>query len=141
MPGELVDGNDLAALLSVLSAAVERARSGAGPQLVEGRTYRLQAHTNADDATRYRTEDEVRPWLERDPLDRLRVWLKDAGALADGDDAEIHAHAERVATELRASMNADVVPHPEDLFAFVYSTPTPQLREQAQLLADEEAAR
>jgi len=141
MRGRLVDGNDLAALLAVLGEAVVEAREGGGPTLVEAVTYRIQSHTNADDATRYRTEDEVRPWLERDPLDRLRVWLKDAGALADGDDAEIHAHAERVATELRASMNADVVPHPEDLFAFVYSTPTPQLREQAQLLADEEAAR
>ncbi len=141
MRGRLVDGNDLAALLAVLGEAVEEAREGGGPTLVEALTYRMQPHTNADDATRYRTEDEVRPWRDRDPLDRIRTWLQAAGALGDGDDAEIHAHAERVATDLRAALNADVDPHPEDLFAFVYATPTPQLREQAQLVADEEAVR
>jgi 2-oxoisovalerate dehydrogenase E1 component alpha subunit len=141
MPGRRVDGNDLAALLSVLGEAVDGARAGGGPTLVEAVTYRMQSHTNADDATRYRTDDEVKPWLARDPLTRLRTWLGDQGALSDGDDAEFHAQAERVATDLRAAVNAEAVPHPEDLFAFVYATPTPQLREQAAMLAAEEAAR
>jgi pyruvate dehydrogenase E1 component alpha subunit len=141
MPGRRVDGNDLAALLSVLGEAVDGARAGDGPTLVEAVTYRVQSHTNADDATRYRTDDEVKPWLARDPLTRLRTWLGEQGALSDGDDAEFHAQAERVASDLRAAVNAEAVPHPEDLFAFVYATPTPQLREQAAMLAAEEAAR
>ena len=68
MPGERVDGNDLAALLAVLGHAVERARNGGGPALVEAHTYRMQAHTNADDATRYRSDGEVAQWVPKDPL-------------------------------------------------------------------------
>ncbi|MEU1290705.1 thiamine pyrophosphate-dependent enzyme, partial [Kitasatospora sp. NPDC005856] len=62
MRGRLVDGNDVAAVHQVLSEAVERARAGGGPTLVEALTYRIDAHTNADDATRYRTEPEVAAW-------------------------------------------------------------------------------
>lgn len=139
MRGRLVDGNDLAALLAVLGEAVEEAREGGGPTLVEAVTYRVKSHTNADDATRYRAQDEVEPWLARDPLLRLRTWLTERGALTEGDDAEAHAHAERVAAELRAAIMRDAEPHPEDLFAHVYATPTPQLREQAEQLAAEQA--
>jgi 2-oxoisovalerate dehydrogenase E1 component alpha subunit len=140
MPGRRVDGNDLAAVLAVLQEAVDSARAGGGPTLVEAVTYRIQSHTNADDATRYRTDDEVKPWLERDPLARIRTWLKANGALTDGDDAEIHAQAERVASDLRAAISAEGDAHPEDLFAYVYETPTPQLREQAAMLAAELAS-
>jgi pyruvate dehydrogenase E1 component alpha subunit len=140
MPGRRVDGNDLAAVLAVLQEAVDSARAGGGPTLVEAVTYRIQSHTNADDATRYRTDDEVKPWLARDPLARIRTWLKANGALTDGDDAEIHAQAERVASDLRAAVNAEGEAHPEDLFAYVYETPTPQLREQAAMLAAELAS-
>lgn len=137
MRGRLVDGNDLSALLAVLGEAVEEAREGGGPTLVEAVTYRIKSHTNADDATRYRTSDEVEPWLARDPLLRLRTWLIAQDALTEGDDAEAHAHAERVAADLRTAIMADAEPHPEDLFAHVYATPTPQLREQAEQLAAE----
>ena len=140
MRGRTVDGNDLAALLAVLGEAVAEAREGGGPTLVEALTYRIKSHTNADDATRYRTQDEVEPWLARDPLLRLRTWLAAQGALDEGDDAEAHAHAERIAAELRSAVMADAEPHPEELFAHVYATPTPQLREQAELLAAERAA-
>ncbi|MEN0083259.1 MAG: pyruvate dehydrogenase (acetyl-transferring) E1 component subunit alpha [Leifsonia sp.] len=140
MRGRLVDGNDLAALLSVLGDAVAEARDGGGPTLVEALTYRMKSHTNADDATRYRTDDEVEPWRARDPLLRLATWLTAEGVLTEGDDAEAHAHAERVAAELRTAIMADAEPHPEDLFAHVYASPTPQLREQAEQLAGELAA-
>ena len=64
---EQVDGNDLVAVLSVLDTAVQHARSGQGPYLVEAHTYRIEAHTNADDATRYRDADEVTRWAAADP--------------------------------------------------------------------------
>jgi pyruvate dehydrogenase E1 component alpha subunit len=140
MPGQRVDGNDLAALLSVLGDSVASARAGHGPALIEAVTYRIQSHTNADDASRYRSDDEVAPWRERDPLDRMRGYLREAGSLSDGDDAEMHAHAEQVASTLRDGMNAEVDPDPAELFAHVYATQTPQLREQATLVADELAA-
>ncbi|SNS60815.1 thiamine pyrophosphate-dependent dehydrogenase E1 component subunit alpha [Actinoplanes regularis] len=137
IPGERVDGNDMAALLTVLGAAVQRARAGEGPQLVEAHTYRMQAHTNADDASRYRDEADVEAWVQRDPITRLRAYLRDRGALTDDVDAGFTADAERAAAHLRDGLNQDIEPNPEDLFAYVYASATPQLREQAALVADE----
>ena len=137
IPGEQVDGNDLAALLVVLSRAVERARTGEGPQLVEGRTYRMQAHTNADDATRYRADDEVTAWAAKDPLVRLETYLRAEGFLDDTRAAAFAEAAEQVARRTRDGLNQDVEPDPDDLFRFVYSRPTPQLAEQRALVHDE----
>lgn len=137
VPGERVDGNDVAALLAVLGAAVERARSGQGPQLVEAHTYRMQAHTNADDATRYRDDDEVEAWRAKDPVRRLERHLDARGLLTDEVRTTFEADAEHAAARLRDGLNQDVEPNPEDLFAFVYDTPTPQLKEQAAMVADE----
>jgi 2-oxoisovalerate dehydrogenase E1 component alpha subunit len=140
MPGERVDGNDLAALLAVLGHAVERARDGGGPALVEAHTYRMQSHTNADDATRYRSDAEVAQWVPKDPLTRLEKYLDDAGALGAAETARIAAAAETMAKTLRDGLNTETELDPQDLFRFVYSEPTPQLREQGRLLADELAA-
>ncbi|OMH29305.1 pyruvate dehydrogenase (acetyl-transferring) E1 component subunit alpha [Tersicoccus phoenicis] len=137
LPGERVDGNDLAALLAVLGRGVEIVRDGSGPVLVEAHTYRMQAHTNADDATRYRQDDEVAAWAAKDPVSRLRSYLTGAGVLDDAAEKEIAAEAESVAAELRAALNADSDLDPLELFAHVYTEPTPQLREQSALLADE----
>ncbi|MCP2263949.1 pyruvate dehydrogenase E1 component alpha subunit [Promicromonospora thailandica] len=137
VPGEQVDGNDLAALLTVLSGAVARARAGEGPQLVEAHTYRMQAHTNADDATRYRSDEEVAAWVARDPLVRLEAYLRAEGALDDARAATIAADAEDVARRTRDGINEDVEPDPEDLFRHVYSRPTPQLVEQLAMVRDE----
>lgn len=137
MPGERVDGNDVAALLSVLGHAVRRARTGGGPFLVEAHTYRIQAHTNADDDTRYRSSTEVEPWLARDPLARMRSYLTSAGLLDDDADNDFAADAERVAARMRDGLNAEVQVDPQDLFRYVYTHPTPQLREQAAMLREE----
>ncbi|MEV7631485.1 pyruvate dehydrogenase (acetyl-transferring) E1 component subunit alpha [Microbacterium sp. NPDC089318] len=137
MPGQRVDGNDVAAVLAVLDEAVERARDGGGPTLVEAHTYRMQAHTNADDDTRYRARDEVQAWLERDPLTRLRAHLVARGALSDDDEHHIAAGAEGIAAELRAALSADAVLDPEDLFRFVTTERSPQLAEQWRMLRSE----
>jgi len=139
MPGERVDGNDVAAVLAVLGRAVDRARQGGGPSLVEAHTYRLEAHTNADDATRYRTAEEVEPWQARDPVTRLETLLRAEGHLDDTAAAEIAAGADRDAVAMRTELSADAAVEPDDLFRHVYATPTPQLREQAALLREEMA--
>ncbi|MEV7398644.1 pyruvate dehydrogenase (acetyl-transferring) E1 component subunit alpha [Aeromicrobium sp. NPDC092404] len=140
MPGERVDGNDVAALLSVLGSAVDAARGGGGPQLVEAHTYRMQAHTNADDATRYRQDDEVEAWRDRDPLLRSEAYLVGRELLTEERRSAIAATAEEVAASMRDGLMKDVEPVASDLFAHVYATPTPQLREQAAFL-DEELSR
>ncbi|TQS42921.1 thiamine pyrophosphate-dependent enzyme [Cryptosporangium phraense] len=135
IPGQRVDGNDVAALLTVLGDAVARARAGEGPQLVEAHTYRVQAHTNADDDGRYRSADEVSAWAPRDPLLRLATYLRASGLLDDAAQVAFDTEAERVAAALRASSPA--APDPARLFAHVFAEPTPQLREQAALVRDE----
>ena len=137
MPGERVDGNDVGALLAVLGAAVQRAREGGGPSLVEAHTYRMQPHTNADDATRYRTADEVQRWEPLDPLLRIRSYLHATGLLNDDAEKQFAADAETIAAAMREGLNADVVPEPMALFEHVYSRRTPQLTEQAALLRSE----
>src|SRR5437016_7023504 len=75
IPSVLVDGNDILAVYDVMHQAVERARSGQGPTLVEALTYRIGAHTTADDPTRYRSSDEVESWRIKDPLVRFKRFL------------------------------------------------------------------
>jgi 2-oxoisovalerate dehydrogenase E1 component alpha subunit len=137
MAGERVDGNDLVALLAVLERGVRLVRGGAGPLLVEAHTYRIQAHTNADDATRYREDAEVQEWLARDPVKRMRTYLTDRGLLTDELQSRYEQEAEQIAAALREGMNRETTPDPQDLFAHVYSVPTPQLAEQSARLAEE----
>ena len=137
MAGERVDGNDIVALLAVLGRAVKLAREGSGPLLVEAHTYRMQAHTNADDATRYRQDSEVAEWVAKDPLSRMQTYLTDRGLLDDDRAAAIAEKAEAVATQLREGLSEEVPVEPQDLFKYVFSTPTPQLKEQSAMLADE----
>ncbi|GAA3395738.1 thiamine pyrophosphate-dependent enzyme [Cryptosporangium minutisporangium] len=137
MPSERVDGNDVAALLAVVGAAVRRARAGEGPQLIEAHTYRVQAHTNADDPGRYRSPEEEATWAARDPLTRLAAYLRGAGLLDDDAQVRFDTEAERVATALRTGSAERRTPDPTRLFASVYSVPTPQLEEQAALVLDE----
>ncbi len=137
MPGRRVDGNDVLAVYRVVGEAVERARAGHGPTLVEALTYRMDAHTNADDASRYRPPAEVEAWRERDPVARLERHLWAVGALDDAGVAEIAAQAEDFAARLRERMNAEPVLDPLEMFRHVYAEPTPQLREQAALLSAE----
>lgn len=140
MPGRLVDGNDVAAVHEVLADAVRQARSGGGPTLVEAVTYRVEAHTNADDATRYRDDAEVEIWKEHDPLALLERDLIRRGLLDDERLAAVRRDAETMAADLRARMNQDPVPDPMDLFAHVYAEPTGQLLEQREQLRAELAA-
>jgi pyruvate dehydrogenase E1 component alpha subunit len=137
MPGRLIDGNDAAQVYSTVQAALDTARRGGGPTLIEGVTYRIEAHTNADDATRYRSSDEVRTWLARDPLARLETYLRSAGALDNASAAAVAEEAERFAEQVRTRMNADVRPSTDDLFDHVYATPTAALERQRAGLAEE----
>jgi len=137
MPGRLVDGNDAAAVHEVVTDAVRRAREGGGPTLIEAITYRIDAHTNADDATRYRGDTEVEAWRAHDPIALLEHELTERGLLDDDAIRAARDTAETMAADLRERMNQDPVLDPMDLFAHVYAEPTGQLREQqAQLQAE-----
>lgn len=137
MPGRLVDGNDAAAVHEVLTEAVRHAREGGGPTLVEAVTYRMEAHTNADDATRYRVDAEVDAWRDHDPILLLERELTERGLLDEEGIRAVRDDAEKMAADLRERMNQDPVLDPMDLFRDVYAEQTTQLREQAAQLRAE----
>jgi len=134
IPGRLVDGNDAVAVHEVLTDAVRHARAGGGPTLIEAVTYRIDAHTNADDATRYRGDAEVAAWREHDPIVLVERELTARGLLDDARRKGVQDAAEAMAASLRERMNQDPALDPDDLFAHVYARPTSQLREQQALL-------
>jgi len=137
MPGYYVDGNDVAAMYAVTSAAVEQARTGHGPTLVEGLTYRMEAHTNSDDPSRYRNAADVDVWRGRDPIERLEKYLVSEGALSELERASITQEAEDVAATTRECMTVKAVVDPLELFEHVYANPRPALDEQRAALAAE----
>ncbi len=126
----LLDGNDAPAVYAAVSQALDKARTGGGPTLIEAVTYRMDAHTNADDATRYRSKEEVQEWATRDPIERLERYLLARDLLDDQALADVRDAAERYAASVRERMHIDVEPDPGDLFRYVYVTPTASLRAQ-----------
>ncbi|MDF9814476.1 pyruvate dehydrogenase (acetyl-transferring) E1 component subunit alpha [Streptomyces sp. SPB162] len=120
-PGVRVDGNDVLAVLAVTKAALERARTGQGPMLVEAFTYRMGAHTTTDDPTRYRADEEREQWEAKDPILRLRTYLEAEG-LADEEyyasiDQESDALAKRVRDGVRTMPNPDTMAIFENVYA------------------------
>ena len=137
IPSLLVDGNDAAAVWSAVHSSVQRAADGGGPTLIEALTYRVEAHTNADDAARYRDADEVQAWIARDPIARLEAYLKTEGLLSEMAARQLAAEAEQLAEGIRDRMSDEVDADPAELFAHVYVQPTAALAHQrAELLSE-----
>ncbi len=129
-PGVRVDGNDVLATYAVTRAALDAARSGQGPTLVEAYTYRMGAHTTSDDPTRYRLSAETEAWKLKDPLERLRSFLFKQ-QVADASFFEALAEeADALAARIRAGCLAMPDPAPETMFDHVYVDTTPLLVEQ-----------
>ena len=136
MPGVQVDGNDLFAVFMAASAAVKRARAGAGPTLIEAVTFRIGPHTTADDPARYRDPAEETYWKERDPLDRVRRYLEAAGQWAPQWQDELETAA---AAEIEAAIGeAEALDPlgPAEVFAAMFAQPQPHLEYQLGLLED-----
>jgi pyruvate dehydrogenase E1 component alpha subunit len=129
-PGVQVDGNDPVAVYETVRDAVALARSGDGPTLVEALTYRLGAHTTADDASRYVPQDELRRRQEGDPIPRYAKWLEERGLW---DNARAEAMDREIEEEIaRYSAEADAEPRPPEdgFFDNVFAAPMPRQREQ-----------
>ncbi len=137
IPGYHVDGNDVAAVYAVVTEALERARGGGGPTIIECLTYRIEPHTNSDDPSRYRDAADVEVWKTRDPVERLERYLKSEGALDDELRTSIEDESERIATAMRDAMNQEPVLDPMELFEHVYNEPRASLLEQRDALKAE----
>jgi 2-oxoisovalerate dehydrogenase E1 component alpha subunit len=137
MPGVRVDGNDVLAVYAVTRDAVERARAGEGPTLIEAVTYRIGSHSTADDAARYREEGEVSAWRERDPIDRYRTHLLDVGTIDNEFVRSSEDEAEAWVASVRADLTALGEPSAAEMFEHAFADPPPTLlRQREELLGD-----
>ena len=140
MPGLRCDGNDVLASYAVMQRALRHAREGHGPCLVEAVTYRMEAHTTADDPTRYRQDSELEQWRSRDPITRYAAFLRARGLLDDDREAATADAARAEAQTARAAVYDAPHGDPLELFDHVYVDPPPRLLAQrAQLRAELEA--
>jgi pyruvate dehydrogenase E1 component alpha subunit len=138
--GVRVDGNDVLAIYTVMKEAVERARTGGGATLIEAVTYRHGAHTTADDAGRYRKQEEAREWVElRDPLTRYRRLLESEDLWSEAEERDWEAHCKQEIEEaVREAESAEASPA-SHLFAHVFADLPPSLlRQREPLLCQEE---
>jgi pyruvate dehydrogenase E1 component alpha subunit len=137
-PGIQVDGNDLLATVVATREAVERARAGGGPTLIEAVTYRLLGHSTADDPAKYRDPAEVVPWEAREPLPRFRRYLEARGLVDSARhehlqaevDAEVRAAVERAEARMKAAS-------PLEMFDHVYGNVPVDVRRQREAFARE----
>lgn len=136
MPGIQVDGNDVLAVYVAAKEAVDRARSGGGPTLMECVTYRMAMHTTADDPTRYRSEEEVLQWARRDPIVRFEKYLSDKGLLSAEKIEETASAADAAIQEAVRRYEELTKPlgDPLQMFDHHFEELPPSLREQQEEL-------
>ena len=136
LPGIQVDGNDVLAVYAAAREAVERARAGDGPTLIECVTYRLGVHTTADDPTKYRSDAEVAMWEQKDPLTRFKAYLEKRNLLEEGLEQQVD---EEIAAGIRR-FEATPTPDPVTMFDHVYAELPPDLAAQRDAMAASDPA-
>ena len=134
VPGVRVDGNDLFAVIAATREAVRRAERGEGATLIEALTYRMGGHSTSDDPNRYRVDDQLKPWVARDPLERVRHYLFQRGEWSqEREDALVREIDDKFK---QAVAIAEKTPPPalETMFEDVYESPPWHLVEQREQL-------
>ncbi|NDJ85154.1 MAG: pyruvate dehydrogenase (acetyl-transferring) E1 component subunit alpha [Chloroflexi bacterium] len=140
MPGIQVDGNDLLAVYAATQEAIARARKGDGPTMIECVTYRLSLHTTADDPTRYREDEEVERWAEREPLTRIQNYLKQKELL---DDKAIEKLEDEIKAQIKDAVeefenrSEELKDQALTMFEHIYAEIPAYLQEQRDELAIE----
>jgi pyruvate dehydrogenase E1 component alpha subunit len=130
MPGIQVDGNDVFAMYKATREAVDRARAGGGPSFIEAVTYRLGDHTTADDARRYRSQEEVESWLAKDPLIRTRIYLEKKGAWDDERQEALEQRAKKIVQEVVKAAEGIEKPGEADIFDHTFAALCDELQRQ-----------
>ncbi|MCW2679194.1 MAG: pyruvate dehydrogenase (acetyl-transferring) component subunit alpha [Frankiales bacterium] len=129
-PGVRVDGNDVLASYAVTRKALDAARNGQGPTLVEAFTYRMGAHTTSDDPTRYRLASELEAWKLKDPLERMKSFLYKQQLVDSAFFEQLESDADALAARIRKGCLEMPDPEPLSIFDDVYDEQTPLLQEQ-----------
>jgi pyruvate dehydrogenase E1 component alpha subunit len=130
MPGIFVDGNDIFAMYNATKAAVERARNGEGPTLIEAYTYRLAAHTTSDDPTKYRDDKEVEEWRLKDPVKRFGNYLKDNAIIDEDWEKNTLSRLEEEVMATFEDIEKNSSYELEDIFKYHFEKMPLQLQEQ-----------
>ena len=139
-PGIRVDGNDVLASFAVTRHALDNARNGQGPTLIEAYTYRMGAHTSSDDPTRYRMAGEVEAWKAKDPISRLKAFLTKQKVAKKDFFAEVDADADKKALDLRERVLAMPDPQPVTIFDNVYPNGSPEVDAQRKAFVEYQAS-
>jgi pyruvate dehydrogenase E1 component alpha subunit len=139
LSGELVDGNDFFAVHATMSRAVQRARAGDGPTLIEARTYRMGPHNTADDPTRYVDPDELEAHRGLDPIDRLRIYLRQTGLLDEGTERLMREQIDAEVEAALAGAEARARARAQQIFDHVYADPPARVLAQRRGLTDGDA--
>jgi pyruvate dehydrogenase E1 component alpha subunit len=134
-PGVRVDGNDVLACLAVTRAALQNAREGNGPTLVEAYTYRMGAHTTSDDPTRYRLTAELESWKLKDPIERMKAYLSRNGMADQKFFDELEAESDALAAHVREGCLTMPDPSPLSIFEHVYAEPHQLIDEEREQFA------
>ncbi len=134
MPGIRVDGNDILAVLQVAQEAIDRARAGEGPTMIEALTYRVQGHSSSDDPSVYRDPAEPAQWEKRDPLNRMRTYLQQRGLWSEAWEKQLGERYNQEITDALAASDATPPPAVETMFDDVYEELPWNLREQRDYL-------
>jgi 2-oxoisovalerate dehydrogenase E1 component alpha subunit len=134
-PGIRVDGNDVLAVLAVTKAALQNAREGNGPTLVEAYTYRMGAHTTSDDPTRYRLTDELESWKLKDPIERLKAYLVRTGKIDQPFLDALETESDELAAHVRQGCLDMPDPEPLSIFDHVYAESHPLIDEEREQFA------
>ncbi|MEV6259434.1 pyruvate dehydrogenase (acetyl-transferring) E1 component subunit alpha [Streptomyces sp. NPDC051784] len=129
-PGIRVDGNDVLACLAVTRSALERARRGEGPTLVEAFTYRMGAHTTSDDPTKYRADEERAAWEAKDPILRLRTYMEKQGLADAAYFTALDEESETLGKRVREAVRAMPDPEPLAMFDHAYADGNPLVDEE-----------
>jgi 2-oxoisovalerate dehydrogenase E1 component alpha subunit len=129
-PGVRVDGNDVLASYAVTRKALDGARQGQGPTLIEAFTYRMGAHTTSDDPTRYRLASDLEAWKLKDPLERMKSFLYKQQLVDTDFFDQLQADADALAARIRKGCLEMPDPDPSSMFTHVYAETTPLLQEQ-----------
>lgn len=130
IPGIVVDGNDVFAMYVVTKEALERAKRGEGPTLIEAYTYRLGAHTTSDDPTKYREDAEVEKWREKDPISRFKKYLLEKKLITEEWEEETKKELESKISAIFEEIEVSSDTKIEDIFKYQYEEMPPQLEEQ-----------
>ena len=130
IPSIRVDGNDIFAMIHATKQAVERAKTGEGPSLIEAVTYRMSLHTTADDPTVYRADSEVEKWSQRCPLLRFEIYLKNKNVLQQSDIDRIKEECDKEVLQARDNFYAMDSANPSKLFDHLYVDMPEELKNQ-----------